>query len=382
VIKIIFLQHISLKKMNQKNLLLTISIFLLSTVSLFAQISGTVFRDFNGNGVRENTVSYNETGLGGVVLNAYGASGATLTTAYTGGGSATNLTGSYSITGGTLGQIRLEFIMPDGAIFATKGANGGTTVMFPSSATQNLAVNAPDDYWDNATLTDPRYIVPCYVQGTINGAYRDEAAVVSFKQSGSSAPATYTNTGVVYPSLEQLVDKTIPCKISEVGTVWGVAFNKQAQTYYMTSFAKRHSGEGPLGYGGIYILESNGGGAYTKTTGVNLQGVTTSNGTVLDFGTITRNQISNDDNEIADGADTPSRDLDAYAKVGSMSYGDTDFYEKEQKLFAVNMFQQSLLEIDATGISGLSGAALGAKVKSYPISTLANAPLQEVHKTG
>jgi hypothetical protein len=42
-----------------------------------------------------------------------------------------------------LGQIRLEFIMPDGAIFATKGkANGGTTVMFPSSAnTQNLAVN-------------------------------------------------------------------------------------------------------------------------------------------------------------------------------------------------------------------------------------------------
>ncbi|MDP5139678.1 MAG: hypothetical protein NWP83_04310, partial [Spirosomaceae bacterium] len=159
-----------------------------------------------------------------------------------------------------------------------------------------------------------------------------------------------------------------------MGTVWGVAFNKQAQTYYMTSFANRHSGEGPLGYGGIYILQSNGGGAYTKATGVNLQGVTTSNGTVLDFGTITRNQISNDDNEIADGANTPSRDLDAYAKVGNMSYGDTDFYEKEQKLFAVNMFQQSLLEIDATGISGLSGAALGAKVKSYQISNLANAP--------
>jgi hypothetical protein len=60
----------------------------------------------------------------------------------------------------------------------------------------------------------------------------------------------------------------------------------------MTSFAK-HSGEGQLGYGGIYILErSDGAELARERTGVDT-GVMTSNGTVL---VSDGARISNDDN--------------------------------------------------------------------------------------
>jgi hypothetical protein len=102
----------------------------------FGQVSG---KDFNANGVFNTSTSYNEAG-------------------------------AYTVTGGTLGQIRLEFELPDAFTFASKGATGGTTVLFPSAATQNLAVNYPEDYWDNAGQPTSQLIVPCYVNGAITNA--------------------------------------------------------------------------------------------------------------------------------------------------------------------------------------------------------------------
>lgn len=351
---------------------------LLGLMSFLAQgqsISGIVFKDFNGNGTQQTSTTYTEPGQAGVRVLATNPAGAALTVAYTGSGTATNNTGSFTVTGGTVGQVRLEFILPDGATFASNGPIGGTPVLFPTTASVVLAVNTPDDFWDTAAIPDPAYVIPCYVQGPINGAYSADPALVAFKQSAASSTTTITNGSGTFPALNPLADKTVPYTVAELGTVWGVAFNKKSQTYYLSAFAKRHSGVGPQGFGAIYTVRRNANGTFANKAFFNLEGVTAAQGGTLNFGTITRSTSSTSLNYLAATSFTPSYDLDAYAKVGRISYGDIDFYEMGQKLFATNLFQQTLLEIDAsTDLSTLNGASLGAKVKSYSLSSLSGIP--------
>ena len=80
-------------------------LFILTMVhmSLNAQVTGTVFNDFNSNGTKDNNASYNENGIAGVSVIATKPDGNPLTVSYTGGGSVTNSTGEYIVSGGTLG---------------------------------------------------------------------------------------------------------------------------------------------------------------------------------------------------------------------------------------------------------------------------------------
>ena len=56
-------------------LLFLSSIICFNSNNILAQISGTVFKDFNANGIKDNTASFNEIGLGGITVYAYGESG-------------------------------------------------------------------------------------------------------------------------------------------------------------------------------------------------------------------------------------------------------------------------------------------------------------------
>ncbi len=343
-----------------------------------AQVSGKIFRDFNANGTFDTTPTYNENGQSGVVVNAYDTVNNSLTVTYTGGGTVTDDSGQYHVAAAMPGQVRLEFVLSDGYTFASNGASGGTSIMFPTTSTQDLAVNTPDDYWDNTNLPNPSLIVPIYTQGTIQSVYKAKPGVIGFKNNAASVDTIYTNTGSnqTFPALTTLVDKVAPYKVEDIGTTWGVAFDKENQLYYLSAFAKRHSGVGPLGFGGVYILKKNADGSYTQQTGFDLEGLTPALGATLELGSITRTNTDNtSDNYIADGAYTPSRDLDAYAKIGKISFGDADYFDQGKKLFVTNLKQSSLLEIDAaSSLSGLSGAALAAKIKSYDINTLPNVP--------
>jgi uncharacterized repeat protein (TIGR01451 family) len=121
-----------------------------------------VYQDFNGNGVKDNSATFNEVGLSGVKVIATDPSGAALTVTYTGNRISTNTTGQYSVTGGTLGQVRLEFVMPDDYTFASKGGISGTSIMFPTAATQNLGVFYPGAYVSNK---NPRVATQQYTNG-------------------------------------------------------------------------------------------------------------------------------------------------------------------------------------------------------------------------
>ncbi len=88
---------------NQRKMLLPLALvftFVLISSITMAQVTGTVFRDFNGNGTKDNTAAFNEVGMPNVVIKAIDASGASTTTT-------TDINGNYSFSGATPGSVRL-----------------------------------------------------------------------------------------------------------------------------------------------------------------------------------------------------------------------------------------------------------------------------------
>ncbi len=89
--------------MNMKKLNLAAVLFLvLLKTGLFAQISGTVFRDFNANGIKENITDFDENGMAGVTVIAYSSSGAIV------GTTTSSATGSWSLPAVTSFPVRVE----------------------------------------------------------------------------------------------------------------------------------------------------------------------------------------------------------------------------------------------------------------------------------
>ena len=327
-------------------------------------LSGTVFRDFNGNGVKDT----NEPGVLGVTVKAYNASGtqvgSTATSAVT--------TGAWSITTGTTATVRVEFQIPTNAsgqdYTAESGATYGSSVQFVAgNATGvNFGINNPDDYWNNTTQPIPQLMLPCYVSGTVSGANKDEPAIVRFGNDQNGLAIT----------------KTVVAKISEVGTVWGNAYQKSKDRFFYSSFLKRHSGFGTLGTGGVYMVEkvsSN----YAVEGSFNLQGVVPSNsGTALDMGSVTRvTTPTTADNYLSNSASNksePSRDLDAFGKIGKVSFGDADIDEANNQLILVNLFNRQLITVDVSGgtsaLNGASAATLAPLTKAYNIMSLTGLP--------
>lgn len=146
-----------LNKTNFKGLLKSVTlvaILLLATMYTNAQLSGIVFRDYNGDGVRQNATNQVEPGVAGISVRAYNAADLLVAT------QVTNAVGTYAfpVSGAnSLGagfQVRLEFILPttgcdaNGSFdFASLRASVyGSNVQFRTagpSVTANFGINDP-----------------------------------------------------------------------------------------------------------------------------------------------------------------------------------------------------------------------------------------------
>jgi hypothetical protein len=323
-----------------------------------AQVTGKVFRDFNANGVQTTAAPDPiEPGLKDVTVNAYDNTGALFT-------ATTAATGTYSISGGT-SPYRVEFILPP-YYYASKGNVSNTTVQFVAAGgVADLGVNSPDDYWDNTLNPDPVFVVPSYLNGTSDGPAASRTGIMQLNNSTNGIDPAPTQIEVA--------------KVSDVGSVWGVALHKKTKTMFYSAFLKRHVGVGPKGLGGIYFGNMTGSN-FGLSGNFDLQGVIPSNGgAALDLGSVTRTTSDpNDDNFIIPTNFGPCRDLDAYAKVGTIGYGDIDIDDAHNLLFMTNLNQKLLMSLDVSGsissLSTASAADLGAKLKAYDITTLPNAP--------
>jgi uncharacterized repeat protein (TIGR01451 family) len=292
-------------------------------------ISGTVFRDWNGNGKQDpaTAIRIPEVGIGGITITAYSVAGPA--------GTATSAAdGSYSLTTTDAGNgpYRVEFTnLPAGLSYGPAGTTSGTAVQFVAATPSggvSIGLNDPKDY----CADNPFVATPCYVSGDplMPGNAAPEPVFVAFPYTaGTSTPGN----GLSVPPGGNLPMPSKLAMASQMGAVWALAYQRSTHKAFAAAVVRRHSGFGPLGIGGLYTVTEPGGAA----TVANFIDVKTIG---IDVGSLTNVQRNMSGDKTAPSADSP-----AFAGVGKMGIGDLEITEDDKTLWLINLNDRKLYSV-------------------------------------
>lgn len=311
-------------------------------------IRGFVFRDEDVDGIQDVT----EPGLPNVKVLAIDANGIFAETV-------TDEEGKYMISdaSGIMGSTRVTFTLPSELQTTLQptilGSGNRTTVQFAHVGDRWAIVNAGFSFEDlKSTCESPTLVAACY-NPVVDTSSAD---LLSFSfADGPRTPSTDIASG-------------------GIGAVWGNAFDNLTGSLYSAAMLKRHIPLGPLApfngtdtytVDGVYLTgySLNGGSFNPAAPGFTLQGV---NG--IDLGTVQRKPDINGklDDDFELGIE-PNIDLDAFAKVGTVGFGDADI-DPFGTLWLVNLNQRTLISVNRVGLPGDGSAAPAGNVTVYPIT--------------
>ncbi len=364
------------KKNKNDPLMKTISTSLVAVLMIainfttHAQISGTVFRDFNGSGIKDNNATYNEPFVAGVTVKAFNTANAQV-----GATKTTDAAGAYNFTIVEIPsalKVRIEFSgLGIGDFNSFNGTGNGTNIQFATGAqvpTVNYAVNYPGDY----SQANPTLVVPILDAGSTVGNTTIGLGAFAYNVSGIQ---TQFNTAG-YPGSATNIRKD--ATVAQLGSTWGVSHQKNTNRVFVSSFLKRGTSfaDGP-GY--VYVMD------YTTATPTlahkfNLQGIVTTSGGTIDVGAVTRTNVAGaiattaaGDNQMPTG-NNQCRDIDAFAKVGKISFGDNDLTEDGKTLWVVNLNQRSLIKVDVSNNNTVTTIPSAGSVDQYILSAITGYP--------
>lgn len=282
-------------------------------------LGGNVFTDFNFNGIADD----NGSGVEGIEVYIYESTGAadasTLITQTT-----TDSDGNYYFTGLTDGtRYRVEFVVPTPLNYLKSSPNGidsRTSVQYPMapSCDVDFGVACPTDYCGSAN-EDVYIFTPCYITG-------DPLAGGNSGTGPGLVAVNYSATGS-----GQNVDVL---QTQEIGTLWGLAYQRSTKTLFGAAALKRHSGFGPGGTGAIYVVDATdvNNSSVTEVIDMNALGCPT--------GADPRASMP-----LPSSRQLPSHDTDAYGLTGKMSFGDMEISDDGSELWVVNLFDKTLNKI-------------------------------------
>ncbi|MCY7359509.1 MAG: hypothetical protein LH609_19045 [Rudanella sp.] len=340
-----------------------------TTMPALGQISGKVFRDFDGDGAlsasvptvsdtRSGTAPV-ENGVGGITVRAYVELGNIPIS------TTTSADGSYSFTAGQIqpGQrARIEFSRWESGYYPAphNPTGGGTTVQFVTApATEvNTGINYPSDY---CQPTNIQVTIPFFINGDplktdddgvpiemVNQARMADALVAfdyeSFSIKGSGNTSANASQ---YPP-------TYLATAGQIGSVWGLALQRRTKQLFSAAVIKRHAGFGPLGVGGIYVTDLNSTSANSTTPFLSFS---------ADLG-IATGDIPNRDmmgNKLL--ANTDPGPMQAMGRVG---LGGVDMSEDDKTLYVVNLFDRKVYGLEV-GIP-VRKPSSAAGVKSWALT--------------
>ncbi len=292
---------------------------LLLPVFAQAQVSGTVFRDFNANGVKDNTATFNEPFVAGVTVTAYNSAGASA------GTTTTNASGAYSFTGLTL-PLRIEFTgYQTGDYTAPAGSANASSVQFytAASSTANFAVNYPGHYYSSA---NPDYIVS---QFEANRPPANEPLATALLKTSYNARdknwTTYT-TSIAHNA--------------NIGGTWGLAYNESLKMIYAAAFVKRfacmkdNDADGKEDIGAIYQINASN----TSSLWLNVSSLGVDVGLSLMPSIATR--------ALPTTLVAPVHDVAIYPLVGKIGLGDIEISDDNTQLFFVNLYDKKVYTVD------------------------------------
>ncbi len=304
-------------------------------------ITGTVFQDFNGNGQRDTSTTVpNDGGVGSIGLAVDGGVGSVTVTAYDSAGvvqgtTTTAANGQYTLVAGGTGPYRVEFTnLPAGFEPGPYGANSLSTVQFVpdgNTGSVDVGLNVPADYCQN----NPLLATTCFVYGSqITGTYNLSPTLVTFPYSAGSARTTggAPNTDYQAPTTHATM---IPA--NQLGTAYGLDYQRTSGLLYTSAYMKRHSGFGPGGIGAIYAVDP---GANTASVYTNLD-------TLFGAGT-TGPDLHDYSNFLQDYLTSAGPITNTWDAVGKTSLGALVTSDDDTRLYVINLFDRQLYSVPLT----------------------------------
>ncbi|MEO1088369.1 MAG: hypothetical protein AAFY88_29405, partial [Acidobacteriota bacterium] len=189
--------------------------------------------------------------------------------------------------------------------------------------------------------SDPDVVANCFIRGDQSGT---GDVLVSFPYSASvNTPA---------PGDEAFEN--------QIGTTWGMAYQRSSDSLFLSSFQKRHSGyfdDTADGTGAIYRIVDPADGLATNTS------------TFLNLNTLFGSAVAGTNPHPAG----TNFDVDAasYDAVGKVSFGDMDISEDELTLWVTNLTDRRLYEIPlGTDPTAPVAPATSAEVDSHDLFDL------------
>ncbi len=332
-----------------------ITLFFLFTNLLFSNISGIVFQDLPVNGSTLNVYGVkdsNELGVQGILVTAY-PSGIQTTT---------DSNGSWSLP--TTQNSRIEFSNIPSYLKESPSANvNNSSVQFINNGQTDVTfgLHNPADFSNTA---NPLYVSNIQQNGTHIGSTIPNLQTVHY--SAQKLNDKYKNDFKVTEHGETPLDTVT---MNNMGSIWAKSYQPSKKRLFVASMLQRHVGfaHSPAD---IYVIDYASGVANNIIGYFSLQGKIPDNGgSAIDLGTVDRT-TGQSDNELFLNPTQPNIDLDAYAKVGKMSYGGMDIDPINNELWLINLNQKSLISIDIS--SNFNSISTTATTNQYLLSNLTN----------
>ena len=339
------------------------------------QIIGTVFQDFNSNGIRDTsgisgTTPAIDNGIGGVLVSVFAVGSALPITTNT------SATGLYTVTGLTSGAAyRIEFSnLPANFVPAFHGSgvgsSSGTSVQFVTAGSSKVdfGINRPCDYCQDKPMiaaTEQRANVT--VSGLGGDATWPMMSVISYNVGLESpvpfyAPANNpdapNNTAVIgsdYPAT-----RPVTVGMNVIGTVWGLGYDLEGKRIFTSAYSKRFTNFSPNGTGAIFTEDPKTGATSLFADLNAIYGPGTAGPDLHKFSLQHDWQVTN-----------TYPITNPWDAVGKTSFGDIDVSDDGSKLYAMNLYDRKVYELPTNqGVLNTPAAAAAIRSVSVPSTGL------------
>ncbi len=292
-----------------------------SAIKTNAQVSGTVFKDFNFNGTQQTSGFPIEPGAYGVQVKAFNAAGTQL-----GATKTTTVAGTYNFTAGEIPSgtaVRIEFTALNGTSSSKSGAGNGSNIQFVSAPSASVHYAIASEDWYSSTA-NPYIATTAATNGNAvsGGTAGTNSNLYVFPwDMGNGTP----NDGGATRRLAN----------SQTGTTFGLAFQHSSRTLLMAAYLKRHSSFGPNGIGAIYKSQ------------ISVTGVPAAATLLVDVSAIGIN-VGTTPRTVTLPAASSGRnsDVGVFSEIGKRGIGGIDLSENGSDLYIVNMFEKKLHRIN------------------------------------
>ena len=300
-----------------------LKLFLISAIVsswLFADITGTVYKDFNLNGEKDGGDAF----VSGVSIKAVCEDANTYSTT-------TDANGAYTLTGFPIGnKCRVEVDPSNAGVGSGPNVNGSAPLVdiVTDGSVHHVSVGSPATYCQAN---------PDVVMAAMPGYYLHQGEQKSPINSGTLFKVPTPNIGAFNNNGTIPAKRTTLAKIEDTGAVWGTAWKKGTKDIFLAANIKRY-----------VELKGNAGAIYKVDNANNITLFTT----VPNVTTAAANTA------IAARTYAFNKDKEILPYVGRQGLGDIDINEAETELYVVNMNTKELVVIDATNGAILKSVAI------------------------